>query len=132
MALSNVVESVSWHDLEQMKPMDTLIFKDPDSIELIIEFAEENKDWISATCTKVGIYDYCVYFKEVKGKDREWHKPRALSPEFLEEKLFMMRGSDIVTASQLREKVNESFASSMPEKLSPIYEHTLGYQNEKQ
>lgn len=125
MAISNVVESVSWNDLEQMRPMDTIIFKDPLSIDLITEYAEANKDWISAVCTKVGLYDYCVYFKEIKNKGKWWHNPRALSPEFMEEQLFRMRDSNIVTASQLREKVMQSFASSMPEKLSPIYEHTL-------
>lgn len=125
MAISNVVESVSWDDLEQMRPMDTIIFKDPLSIDLITEYAEANKDWISCVCTKVGLYDYCVYFKEIKNKGKWWHNPRALSPEFMEEQLFRMRDSNIVTASQLREKVMQSFASSMPEKLSPIYEHTL-------
>jgi hypothetical protein len=105
--------------------MQTLIFKDPESIDLITEFAEDNKDWLKATCTKVGLYDYCVYFKEVKGKAMPWHKPAPLSPEFLEEQLFRMRESEVVTADQLREKVKDCFASSMPEKLSPIYEHML-------
>ena len=123
--MSYEVVSVSWNDLENLKPLDTIIFKDPLSVDLITEFAEDNKDWLRCTCAKIGLYDYCVYFKEVKTKERPWHKPQPLSPEFLEEQLFKIRDSDVVTASQLREKVRDCFAATMPEKLSPIYEHKI-------
>ena len=125
LSTSQVVESVTWNDLEQMRPMDTIIFKDPLSIDLITEYAEANKDWISCVCAKVGLYDYCVYFKEIKNKGRWWHNPRALSAEFMEEHLFRMRNSNIVTSEQLRDRVMQAFAANRPEKLSPIYEHQL-------
>lgn len=125
MNISTIVESVSWSDLEQLRPLDVIIFKDPESIELIIEYAEENKDSISCSCTKIGQYDYAAYFKEVKPRKRPWHKPQRLSAMFLEEQLFRMRDSDIVRPDQLRDIVNDSFAANMPEKLSPIYEHML-------
>ena len=84
MKTSYVVESVSWHDLESLKPMQTIIFKDPESIDIISEFAEVNKDKIKCVCTKVGQYDYAAYFKPIKYRKLSWHKPKKLSPEFLD------------------------------------------------
>ena len=115
------VESVSWNDLELMKPLDTMIFRDAESVNLISEFAEENKDWIKCVCAKVGLYDFCFYFKEIKTSTKPWHKPQKLSADFLENQLFRMRGSDIVTAEQLKYKLLDSFAATKPARMIPTF-----------
>jgi len=68
------VKSVSWQDMDLLRPMQTIRFDDFNSWELIAEWCIENRDFVKQAFMSWQWGSNLFFYVDHRGK-KEWHEP---------------------------------------------------------